>query len=103
MQESGYHRRGICDIKKPLFFALGCTFSIYRRLPERGNLAAAVREPVRLWRLVLYLIFILTTCFFPLPSVAMAVIFTVLPFPAFFVFTLPEADTMAYSVLLLVH
>ena len=36
-------------------------------------------------------------------SVAMAVIFTVLPFPDFFVFTLPEADTVAYFVLLLVH
>ena len=33
----------------------------------------------------------------------MAVIFTFFPFPDFFVFTFPEADTVAYSVLLLIH
>ena len=44
-----------------------------------------------------------TVIFLLLPSVAMAVIFTFLPFPGFFVFTLPDVDTVAYFVLLLVQ
>ena len=37
------------------------------------------------------------------PSVAMAVIFTVFPFPAFVVLTIPEEDTEAKVGLLLIH
>ena len=39
----------------------------------------------------------------PLPSVALAVILTVFPAPAFLVFTTPLEVTVAYLVLLLLH
>lgn len=41
--------------------------------------------------------------FFPLPSVALAVMVTVLPFPAFLVVTTPLELTVAYFVLLDFH
>ena len=50
-----------------------------------------------------HLILIFTLAFLPLPSVAMAVILTVLPFPAFLAVTLPLLVTDAYLELLLVH
>ena len=50
-----------------------------------------------------YLILTVTVFFFPLPSVALAVILTLRPFPAFFAFTTPFEDTVAYLVLELVH
>ncbi len=46
----------------------------------------------------LYLILIVTVFFFLLPSVASAVIFTFLSLPALYVFTFPEALTVAYLV-----
>ena len=50
-----------------------------------------------------YLILIVTIAFFPLPSVAIAVIFTDFFLPAFSALTFPDPDTVAYFVLLLVH
>ena len=50
-----------------------------------------------------YLILIVTVAFFPLPSVAIAVIFTDFFLPAFSALTFPDPDTVAYFVLLLVH
>ena len=47
-----------------------------------------------------YFTFIFIVDFLLLPSVAMAVIFTVFFFPAFFVFTLPLDVTVAYFMLL---
>ena len=47
-----------------------------------------------------YFILIFTVFFFPLPSVAIAVIFTVFPLADFFVVTIPLAFTVAYLVLL---
>ena len=46
----------------------------------------------------IYFILIFTVCFFPLPSVAIAVIFTVFLLAAFFVVTIPLAFTVAYFV-----
>ena len=46
-----------------------------------------------------YFILIFTVFFFPLPSVAIAVIFTVFPLADFFVVTIPLAFTVAYLVL----
>ena len=54
-------------------------------------------------RLSSYRILIFLTAFFPLPSVAIAVILTVFPFPAFFAFTIPLDDTVAYFLLLDFH
>ena len=50
-----------------------------------------------------YLILIVIVAFFPLPSVAIAVIFTDFFLPAFSALTFPDPDTVAYFVLLLVH
>ena len=50
-----------------------------------------------------YLILIVIVAFFPLPSVAIAVIFTDFFLPAFSALTFPDQDTVAYFVLLLVH
>ena len=46
---------------------------------------------------------IVTDAFLPLPSVAIAVIFTDFFLPAFSALTFPDPDTVAYFVLLLVH
>ena len=43
---------------------------------------------------------ILNTAFFPLPSLALAVMVTVFPAPALFAVTTPFDDTVAYLVLL---
>ena len=47
----------------------------------------------------IYFILIFTVCFFPLPSVAIAIIFTVFPLADFFVVTIPLAFTVAYFAL----
>ena len=50
-----------------------------------------------------YLILIVTVLLFPLPSTALAVIFTDFFFPALYVVTVPLEETFAYFVLLLDH
>ena len=52
---------------------------------------------------MIYFILILIVAFLPLPSVAFAVILTVLPLPVFFVFTTPFEETVAYFSLLELH
>lgn len=52
---------------------------------------------------MIYLILIFTVFFLFVPSVDTAVILTVLPLPAFFVFTTPLEVTVAYFVSELVH
>ena len=74
-----------------------CVFYPVNQCQQPGeSLCSFEPEAFSIQPVCYFLILIFMVAFFPVPSVAFAVILTVLPFPAFFVVTTPFALTFAY-------